>query len=57
MTRKPAAPKGDTARVRMLAVISGAEPQINPGDVIEVDSDEAARLVEIGAAAPADEQT
>lgn len=56
MARKPA-PKGATTRVRMLAVISGGPTQINPGDVIEVDADEAARLVEIGAAVPADDET
>lgn len=40
----------ESVRVRLTAWISGSEPALGPGDVIEVDASEAERLVEIGAA-------
>jgi hypothetical protein len=36
-------------KVKMLCMISGAEPPVNAGDVITVDADEAERLINIGA--------
>ena len=56
MSRKPAA-KPATVAVRMTAVVSGGPIQINPGDVIEADRDEAERLVSIGAAVYVDPET
>lgn len=45
-------------KVQLLCIMSGGEITHNPGDVIEVDADEAARLIDLGAAkAPATETT
>lgn len=37
-------------KVELRCIYSGAEQSWNPGDVIEVDADEAARLIELKAA-------
>lgn len=37
--------------IQMLCILSGDGEQWNPGDTLAVDADEAARLVELGAAA------
>jgi hypothetical protein len=37
-------------KVKMLCMISGAEPPVNAGDVITVDAEEARRLINNGAA-------
>lgn len=49
-TPQPAADGPVMVRVRMLCVMSGTDPLIGPGDVISFESDEANRLVSIGAA-------
>jgi hypothetical protein len=41
-----------TVQVEMLCIYSGGETTPGPGDVIEVDATEAARLIAIGAARP-----
>jgi hypothetical protein len=37
-------------RILMKAAISGGETTINPGDIIDVEDAEAARLIDLGAA-------
>jgi hypothetical protein len=49
MAKQPTAqPAG--IKVKMLCMISGAEPPVNVGDIVTVDAAEAKRLIEIGAA-------
>lgn len=39
-------------KVELLCILSGGETTYNPGDVIEVDADEAERLIGLKAAKP-----
>jgi hypothetical protein len=42
--------KPPTVSVVLIAILSGGDEDKNPGDVISVDADEAARLISVGAA-------
>ena len=47
-----------SVKVQLLCIMSGGEITHSPGDVIEVDAEEASRLIDLGAAkAPATEAT
>ncbi|WWT39530.1 hypothetical protein [Microcystis phage Mae-JY02] len=44
------AEKAEVVKVVLSCIYSGLEQSHNPGDVLETDAEEAARLIEIGAA-------
>lgn len=44
--------KAETTKVVLTCVYSGTDQSWNPGDVLETDTAEAARLIEVGAAKP-----
>lgn len=50
MAKSPETKLASKTKVRLKAVYSGFPGNPGPGDIIEVDAGEAARLVEVGAA-------